>query len=303
MKRVNRLILLMVGAVAWSVPVLAQEKADMGYTIAGIGDVNRDAVPDLAVGDPAHRQVVVFSGVDGAVLYTMEAPDPQQADFGQQFAGIEDVNGDAVPDLAVGDPTHGPVFLFSGVDGTLLSTLERSDEHAATAFGAPLPGLGQVGGDTVVEDVNGDAVADIAVEDPAHGHVFLFSGADGTLLSTLVLPRRRAEADGGHAGRQGQASIFGEPCTGYQAYIRAGDWRTLESCLNCPEIRAHFLAPRGAQIKIRKGIGWFGWDSQKQTLNGVDLKTLSMGGLIYQRMQIKVPSSTYVAYTRCVVGP
>jgi hypothetical protein len=66
---------------------------------------------------------------------------------------------------------------------------------------------------------------------------------------------------------------------------------------------AFFVAPEGALIKVRKGVGWLGWDSQKQTLDGVTTKSLTMKGIVYQRMQIKVPESMHVTYTRCAVGP
>ena len=143
---------------------------------------------------------------------------------------------------------------------------------------------------------------DIAVADPTQGEVLIFSGADGTLLSTLALPSRRVEPDVGRSGIEGQALSIGESCDVFSPYVKKGKWRTLESCWNCPEIVAYFVAPSGAQIKVRKGVGWLGWDSQKQTLNGVDTKTLSLGGIIFERMQIKVPDSTYVTYTRCAVG-
>jgi hypothetical protein len=59
-----------------------------------------------------------------------------------------------------------------------------------------------------------------------------------------------------------------------------------------------FEAPSGAQIKARCGGGWFGFDRQKQTLNGQDYKKLEVGSgsLGYARMQIKVSQTTDVTY-------
>jgi hypothetical protein len=65
-----------------------------------------------------------------------------------------------------------------------------------------------------------------------------------------------------------------------------------------------FRLPAGAQIKVRRGAGWFGWDTQKQTLDGINAKSLSVGkSYIPSRTQMKVNQSTYVTYTYCPVGP
>jgi hypothetical protein len=181
--------------------------------------------------------------------------------------------------------------------------LDTPDLQAEMIFRAPLSPVGDVEGDTVVGDVNGDGVLDLAVADPTQGEVLIFSGADGTLLSTFALPSRRVEPDVGRSGTEGQALSIGEACDVFSPYVKEGKWRTLDSCWNCSEIVAFFVAPEGALIKVRKGVGWLGWNSQRQTLDGVTAKSLTMKGIIYQRMQIKVPDSTYVTYTRCPVGP
>jgi len=76
--------------------------------------------------------------------------------------------------------------------------------------------------------------------------------------------------------------------------VRSGDWRTLESGLNA-SFRCQFRIPVGAKVKVRYGLGWLGWDSQKKTLDGTD-KTLTVGGPIYARVQMRVSQDAEVSY-------
>ncbi len=96
-----------------------------GYSVAGIGDVDGDDVPDLAIGaygfDPANPAGGTFSGagatyvVHGAPaavtqsLATLSADDGHRIDgtlngdrFGRQVAALGDVDGNGTADLAVG---------------------------------------------------------------------------------------------------------------------------------------------------------------------------------------------------------
>jgi hypothetical protein len=89
-------------------------------------------------------------------------------------------------------------------------------------------------------------------------------------------------------------------------FVKAGDWMTLETYFHTNATLA-FLAPKGAQIKIRYGGGWiFGWDSQQQSLDGVHARTLSVSqtaSTLVARVQIKVPRDTYVTYSEARTGP
>jgi hemolysin activation/secretion protein len=81
--------------------------------------------------------------------------------------------------------------------------------------------------------------------------------------------------------------------------VKPGDWRTLESGWNV-HFFAQFLLARGAQVKVRYGLGWLGWDSQKQTLNGnttVQLEVTSGSSKTYARVQVKVKDTSDVTYT------
>lgn len=79
--------------------------------------------------------------------------------------------------------------------------------------------------------------------------------------------------------------------------VRGGDWRTLETIWN-QTVTAFFRAPAGARIKVRYGVGIFGRDSQKQTLDGINTKRLSVGSwsVVVARIQIRTSRDTTVTY-------
>ncbi len=87
--------------------------------------------------------------------------------------------------------------------------------------------------------------------------------------------------------------------------VRVGDWRTLEFGWNT-SFSCMFQDPAGAQVKVRYGGGWpFGRDSQKQTLDGTNNKSVSVSraSLVYARAQMRVQRDTEVRYTYIATGP
>jgi len=89
-------------------------------------------------------------------------------------------------------------------------------------------------------------------------------------------------------------------------FVTAGDWTTLETYWHT-NATLFFQGPAGAQIKVHVGGGWiFGYDTQKQTLDGSHIKTLSISkfaSTLVERVQIKVPASTFVTYSEAREGP
>ncbi len=78
--------------------------------------------------------------------------------------------------------------------------------------------------------------------------------------------------------------------------VNKGDWRTLEWFFNAGGTL--FVShPVGAEIKVRYGVGWLGYDRQKQRLDGTN-KKLQVGAwsVTRARMQIKVQTTTDVTY-------
>ena len=81
-------------------------------------------------------------------------------------------------------------------------------------------------------------------------------------------------------------------------FVRAGDWRTLETFWNTTTT-AFFRAPAGAEIKVRYGDGSFlGRDSQKQRLDGQSIKRLGVSGasVVVARIQMRTNADVQVTY-------
>ena len=163
-----------------------------GESLSDAGDVNGDGVPDLIVGAPnddnngfRSGSVQVFSGSDGAVLYTFLG-DSAGDQFGRSVSGAGDINGDGFDDVIVGAPYDdnrvGSAKVFSGLDGSVLYTF--NGDSFDDRFGASVSGAG---------DVNGDGVPDLIVGAKTFEYfefgARVFSGVDGAVLHTFVRVR------------------------------------------------------------------------------------------------------------------
>ncbi len=185
-----------------------------GRDVAGLGDVDGDGNPDLAVGarytddGGSNRGAVwvLFLNADGTVKGEQKissitgglATDLDNSDyFGESVAGIGDVDLDGTPDLAVGatadddgasSSNRGAIhILFLNPDGTVGRNAKISDTAggltAALAdtdyFGSSVTGLG---------DIDGDGTADLAVGVEYRDAGGFNEGAVFVLLTATDLP-------------------------------------------------------------------------------------------------------------------
>ena len=163
--------------------------------VRGLGDVNGDGTPDFGVGASAAivdvsgtffypstlGSVKVYSGRTGLPLYEIPGSDPLQ-EFGREFAGIGDVNGDGKSDIVVGTAfvtvgalaEAGAIQVFSGADGSLIRRIDGDDveEH----LGIAVAGTGDVDRDGVPDIVAG---ATGPASGTHAGTVIVYSGATG----------------------------------------------------------------------------------------------------------------------------
>jgi len=181
-----------------------------GCSVSCAGDVNNDDHPDVIVG--AHNEdpdasptdagrAYVFSGANGSLLYSLQSPNEQyEGWFGVSVSGAGNVDGNNFDDIIVGacreglgDQTEmGRAYIFAGLAGVLLRTLESPNLDPYGWFGGSVSGAGDV-------NANGrdDVIVGASLDDPSGiptdaGRAYVFSGSSGYLLQTLVSPNQEA---------------------------------------------------------------------------------------------------------------
>ncbi|MCP5443792.1 MAG: DUF4347 domain-containing protein [Chromatiaceae bacterium] len=186
---------------------------NFGRSVAGIGDINGDGIGDIAVGadydddggSDRGAVYILMLNSDGTVKAEQKISSTaggltgglaNNDRFGRAVAGIGDLDGDGIDDIAVGaekdddgGTNRGAVYvLMLNADGTVKAQQKISDNAGGLAaalddgdaFGVSVAGLG---------DLNGDGTNDIAVgtlyDDDGgsdRGAVYiLFMNADGTV--------------------------------------------------------------------------------------------------------------------------
>ena len=200
--RISRACLVIVTCAAGASPLAGQtnivtattgeQGSGIGASLARVGDLDADGIPDWVTGDPSRPGAVfLFSGADGSVLYKLSTP-TIGIDFGTSCAGGQDLDGDTVPDILIGAPLgstgmafagNGSVHVYSGATKGLLR------EHVGDAF----QGLGR--SVTFLDDLDGDGIAEyasgafqqfFAPPPDSPGEAFVYSGATGDVLYAMA---------------------------------------------------------------------------------------------------------------------
>ena len=186
-----------------------------GLRMAGVGDLNGDKRSEILIGAPDEDvgrgnsvgRAFLFSGANTALLDTLSSPNKQSGgNYGWGVASVPDIDGDGVTDLAVGANGEnigkrraGRVYVYSGATGGLLLQLASPNRTRSGAFGYSIAGL---------NDIDGDGFGDLAVGAPFEspgseqnhaGRVYIFSGATGQVLHTLVSPNSERNGSFGYS--------------------------------------------------------------------------------------------------------
>ena len=161
------------GAQVWS--ALGAEGSWLGFSVAGVGDVNGDNYADIGVGVPLH-DTPPFNFDDGRLLVWFGTPSvpaatqswsyssrQDEAHLGGSIAAAGDVNGDGYADIIAGadlwDATasnEGRAFVFHGAAGgpASIPSWFADGGQAGASFGLSVGSAG---------DVNGDGYSDVIV--------------------------------------------------------------------------------------------------------------------------------------------
>ncbi len=215
---------------------------DFGTALAALGDLDSDGVVDLAVGatddDDGGVNVgaawVLFLNTDGTVKAEQKISSTaggfsgtlDNSDrFGTALASVGDLDGDGIPDLAVGangdddgGSSRGAVWvLFLNANGTVKDEQKISDAEGGLTgpldnfdnFGA---GLGSLG------DLDGDGVDDLAVGIPFRdaddqtnlGATLVLSlNSDGTIKAEQEISLEQGFSLGGFRGGPSEELLIG----------------------------------------------------------------------------------------------
>ena len=179
--------------------IFEREDAQTGYSVAGIGDVNDDGVPDFAIGATGASRVFIIFGrtnvnwgknysLDNADLILYGSERWVNEGVGWKVAGNGDINGDGISDIIVSaihdnetDTQAGKIYVLFGRSGgwdTQEIALKDGDASFLGEQSTDQAGWGLA----IVGDIDGDGFDDFQIgtykddHGPVDGKAYLIRG-------------------------------------------------------------------------------------------------------------------------------
>jgi hypothetical protein len=178
-------------------PPTTTANQSFGRNIIGTSDFSGDGKPDLYVSAAGINQVFVINPLTGAIIHTLGSPNSKTSGlFGNSMALMPDANGDGLDDILIGAASEdtpaansaGRAYLYTSNNfSTPRLSMTAPNSVSSSNFGAAI---------TSVPDMDGDQRDDIMISAPDEtvngstkaGMLYIFSGADGTLVTNISQP-------------------------------------------------------------------------------------------------------------------
>ena len=162
-----------------------------GTVMLSIGDINSDGAADFVAGDPMYSigsytfegAFWIYSGIDGSVIsWSTGTP---SSFFGSSVALLDDIDGDGIPEFAIGAPNEGGsgvVHIFSLGKGGMVKDYFSPDPNAN--FGVSLSSIGDLDSDGHVDLIVGANRYDGSAGNDI-GAAYLLSSFTGNVIHRL----------------------------------------------------------------------------------------------------------------------
>jgi hypothetical protein len=198
-------------------PSMSGTNEQLGYSLAADGDLNGDGLSDTLAGTFQGHKAYLYFGSAGvvpaapAVTFTGAG-----SFFGAAVAQVGDVDGDGLPDVAIGDPTNAGstfVYVYKGratwpamlTDMQADYVIKGDGTYTGSLLGTSLARLGDFTGDGVDDFVIGARGFGASV-----GQAVIIRGNAAGLPATITLP------DPAHAIVINGDATLGKPFFGYR---------------------------------------------------------------------------------------
>ena len=170
-------------------PITLATSSDGVLNVDGFGDADGDGQPDLVVATEVEG-AKAFSRADGSLLW--HVPGSPVGSIGWRMGVLNDVDGDGVRDIALGEPdadpaglsSAGSIHVISGADGSLIHRIDGT--ASGQKLGRAIAAFADLDDDGRQDILVGDK--DFELHGQQVGRLLVLSPVDGTPILQVVGP-------------------------------------------------------------------------------------------------------------------